>query len=165
MASVSVKPAVLLGAGCSRNTLEDPMSAFGGKADVIQDVAECPLIATSGHSAQLTGAAAVKEMLEAADMACYHQKTGPEGPVSLTGRIQKGPKTQSAGRNARFFFYGFFREMQQDFVVSEKKNTAYSISAHMLPTLADLSACPKNGLICGVERTSPLATPVNESMT
>ncbi len=25
------------------------MSAFGGKADVIQDVAECPLIAISGH--------------------------------------------------------------------------------------------------------------------
>ena len=27
------------------------MSAFGGKADVIQGVAECPLIANSGHSA------------------------------------------------------------------------------------------------------------------
>ncbi len=27
------------------------MSAFGGKADVIQGVAECPLLATSGHSA------------------------------------------------------------------------------------------------------------------
>ena len=26
------------------------MSAFGGKADVIQGVAECPLIAISGHS-------------------------------------------------------------------------------------------------------------------
>ncbi len=26
------------------------MSAFGGKADVIQGVAECPLIANSGHS-------------------------------------------------------------------------------------------------------------------
>ena len=26
-------------------------------------------------------------------------------------------------------------------------------------------ACPKNGLLCGVERISPLATPVNESMT
>jgi len=25
------------------------MSAFGGKADVIQGVAECPLIAKSGH--------------------------------------------------------------------------------------------------------------------
>ncbi len=28
-------------------------------------------------------------------------------------------------------------------------------------SLADLSACPKNGLLCGVKRTSPLATPVN----
>ena len=27
------------------------MSAFGGKADVIQGVAECPLIAISGHTA------------------------------------------------------------------------------------------------------------------
>ena len=26
------------------------MSAFGGKADIIQGVAECPLIAKSGHS-------------------------------------------------------------------------------------------------------------------
>ncbi len=26
------------------------MSAFGGKADVIQGVGECPLIAISGHS-------------------------------------------------------------------------------------------------------------------
>ncbi len=26
------------------------MSAFGGKADVIQGVAECPLLAISGHS-------------------------------------------------------------------------------------------------------------------
>ncbi len=85
------------------------MSAFGGKADLIHYGSEGPLIATSGHSAQLTGAAAVKEMLEAADMARYHQKTGPEGPVSLTGRIQKGPKTQSAGRNARFFFLRIFQ--------------------------------------------------------
>ncbi len=85
------------------------MSAFGGKADSLPDPSACPLIATSGHSAQLTGAAAVKEMLEAADMARYHQKTGPEGPVSLTGRIQKGPKTQSAGRNARFFFLRIFQ--------------------------------------------------------
>ena len=65
-------------------------------------------------------------MLEAADMARYHQKTGPEGPVSLTGRIQKGPKTQSAGHNARPFFYGFIREMQQDFVVFEK-NTQHLV--------------------------------------
>ena len=50
-----------------------------------------------------------KEMLEAADMARYHQKTGPEGPVSLTGRIQKGPKTQSAGHNARLFFLRIFQ--------------------------------------------------------
>ncbi len=27
---------------------------------------------------------------------------------------------------------------------------------------ADLSACPEIGLLCGVERTSPLATPVND---
>ena len=26
------------------------MSAFGGKADIIQGMAECPLIAKSGHS-------------------------------------------------------------------------------------------------------------------
>ena len=84
------------------------MSAFGGKADVNQRPSERPLIAKSGHKAQLTGAAAVKEMLEAADMARYHQKTGPEGPVSLTGRIQKGPKTQSAGHNARLFFFTDF---------------------------------------------------------
>jgi len=37
-------------------------------------------------------------------MARYHQKTGPEGPVSLTGRFHEGPKTQSAGHNARLFF-------------------------------------------------------------
>ncbi len=85
------------------------MSAFGRKADVNHSPAEGPLLATSGHSAQLTGAAAVKEMLEAADMARYHQKTGPEGPVSLTGRIQKGPKTQSAGHNARLFFLRIFQ--------------------------------------------------------
>jgi hypothetical protein len=30
------------------------MSAFGGKADVIQGVAECPLIAKSGHWATAT---------------------------------------------------------------------------------------------------------------
>ena len=85
------------------------MSAFGGEADEDQRPSERPLLATSGHSAQLTGAAAVKEMLEAADKARYHQKTGPEGPVSLTGRIQKGPKTQSAGRNARLFFLRIFQ--------------------------------------------------------
>ncbi len=85
------------------------MSALRGEADEDQQPPELPLLATSGHSAQLTGAAAVKEMLEAADMARYHQKTGPEGPVSLTGRTQKGPKTQSAGRNARFFFLRIFQ--------------------------------------------------------
>ena len=30
------------------------MSAFGGKADVIQGVPECPLIAISGHKAEKT---------------------------------------------------------------------------------------------------------------
>ncbi len=85
------------------------MSAFGVRADIKAHVPECPLIAKSGHKAQLTGAAAVKEMLEAADMARYYQKTGPEGPVSLTGRIQKGPKTQSARHNARLFFSRIFQ--------------------------------------------------------
>ncbi len=37
---------------CSVRT---PMSAFGGKADIIQGVAECPLIAISGHSSCQTG--------------------------------------------------------------------------------------------------------------
>ena len=31
------------------------MSAFGGKADIFQGVAECPLIAKSGHSATRVG--------------------------------------------------------------------------------------------------------------
>ena len=30
------------------------MSAFGGKADIIRGVAECPLIAISGHKAEKT---------------------------------------------------------------------------------------------------------------
>ena len=75
-------------------------------------------------------------------MARYHQKTGPEGPVSLTGRIQKGPKTQSAGHNARLFFYGFIREMQQDFVVFEKKHTAFGISVNMLPIVLSTFEAP-----------------------
>ncbi len=111
------------------------MSAFGGKADVNHCVGECPLLATSGHSAQLTGAAAVKEMLEAADLARYHQKTGPEGPVSLTGGFRRVRRPNLPGAMPSSFFYGFFREMQQDFVVSKKKNTACGISARMLPTV------------------------------
>ncbi len=75
-------------------------------------------------------------------MARYHKKTGPEGPVSLTGRYHEGPKTQSAGHNARLFFYGFFREMQQDFVVFGKENTACGISVHMLPAVLSTFEAP-----------------------
>ncbi len=59
-------------------TSRQGVSAFGGKADVIQGVAECPLIAKSGHKAQLTGAAAVKEMLEAAEWPVIIKKPGPK---------------------------------------------------------------------------------------
>ncbi len=98
------------------------------------------------------------------------------GPLSLK---KPGPKTQSAGHNARLFFYGFFREMQQDFVVSEKKNTAFGISVHLtrISTEVDFSSCdvrlgsqadvkqpPSRRPLSGVKRTSPLATPVNQSM-
>ncbi len=110
------------------------MSAFGGKADGDQRPSERPLIAKSGHKAQLTGAAAVKEMLEAADMACYHQKTGPEGPVSLTGRIQKGPKTQSAGHNdnARLFFLRIYQGNATRFCgFWKKKHSIWYFRAHV----------------------------------
>ncbi len=83
-------------------------------------------------SAQLTGAAAVKEMLEAADMARYHQKIGPEGPVSLTGRIQKGPKTQSAGQNARLFFSRIFQGNATRFCgFWKKKHSMWYFRAHV----------------------------------
>ncbi len=80
-------------------------------------------------------AMAAKEMLEAAHMAGYHKKPGPKARSSLTGRFHEGPKTQSAGHNARLFFYPFPREMQQDFVAFAKKNTAFGVSVHMLPTV------------------------------
>ena len=41
----------LLQRGLTDSATTPRMSAFGGKAEVIQGVAECPLIANSGHSA------------------------------------------------------------------------------------------------------------------
>jgi hypothetical protein len=40
------------------------------------------------------------------------------------------------------FFYGFIREMQQDFVVFEKKHTAFGISVNMLPTVLSTFEAP-----------------------
>ena len=75
------------------------------------------------------------------------KKTGPEGPVSL-GRFHEGPKTQSAGHNARLFFYGFFREMQQDFVVFEKKTQhlvfLYTCCPQFCPHLRPRFPSPQN---------------------
>lgn len=83
-----------------------------------------------------------KEMLEAAYMAGYHKKPGPKARLSLTGRFHEGPKTQSAGHNARLFFYPFSNELQQDFVAIAKKNTAFSVSVHMLPTVLSTFRTP-----------------------
>ena len=74
-------------------------------------------------------------------MARYHQKTGPEGPVS-SGRFHEGPKTQSAGHNARLFFLQIFQGNATRFCGFWKKNTAFGISVNMLPTVLSTFEAP-----------------------
>ena len=46
--SLDEKRPIALGLDAARGV--PPMSAFGGKADIIQGVVKCPLIAKSGHT-------------------------------------------------------------------------------------------------------------------